>query len=406
MSRLEVLPVVVVGAGPVGLTAAVALRQAGLPVTVLEAEPSGRIRPGSRAIYIHRATLRILDEIHPGLGGRLAAEGIVWPVKRTFFRGRPVYVRRYSPPPPGAPPPFTSLPQVRAEEMLYDAALKRGVRFVWEAPVERVDVRADVVHLTLASGGEVAARYVVAADGARSAVRRAVGIPMEGSRSRNSFVVVDVAEDPADPLPLERVFHYQHPAVGHRNVLFVPFAGGWRVDLQLFEDDDPAAWGDVEGVRRWLPRVMSSRYADRITWVSTYQFLQVVASAFCDPARRVLLTGEAAHLFAPFGARGMNSGVVDAVAAARAVAQAVAATDAGAAREAVEAFAAERRSAALYNRDAAGVALRHIQGGGWMLAAKRWLAAAVAPVAPSAGRWLDEGPYGPRSGPPAHATKY
>ena len=65
-------------------------------------------------------------------------------------------------------------------------------------------------------------------------------------------MIVDVAEDSAHRLPVERVFHYEHPAVGGRNVLLVPFAGGWRADLQCNEDDDPDAFSDPEGARAWV----------------------------------------------------------------------------------------------------------------------------------------------------------
>ena len=120
----------------------------------------------------------------------------------------------------------------------------------------------------------------------------------------------------------ERVFHYEHPAVDRRNVLLVPFAGGWRVDLQCREEDDPDEFSSPAGVRRWLPRVVDPRCADDVRWVSTYRFLQVLADRFTDEHHRVLLVGEAAHLFAPFGARGMNSGIADAASAAEAVATA------------------------------------------------------------------------------------
>ena len=156
------------------------------------------------------------------------------------------------------------------------------------------------------------------ADGARSAVRQAIGVELEGNCSVNSYVIVDVAEDPSEPLPVERVFHYEHPAVGGRNVLLVPFAGGWRADLQCKEDDDPEAFSKPEGARAWVASTLGERYGGRVTWVSTYQFLQVIAQSFVDRNRRVLLVGEAAHLFAPFGARGMNSGIADAAAAATA----------------------------------------------------------------------------------------
>ena len=93
------------------------------------------------------------------------------------------------------------------------------------------------------------------------------------------------------------------------------------------------------GVRDWLARVMPAKYADRVTWVSSYVFRQAIASSLTDDTRRVLLVGEAAHLFAPFGARGLNSGVADALMAARAIDAALRAGTPEAAARAVQEFA-------------------------------------------------------------------
>jgi len=408
MNSIEPQPtcceVLVVGAGPVGLSAALALRAQGRAVTILEAEPEERMRPGSRAIFVHRASLQLLEQVCPGLGREIAAHGLVWPTKRTFWRGRQVFVRHYPPPHPNALPPFTSLPQVEIERYLLVACKKAGVAFVWDAPVTGVETTPDGVTVTTETDQTWTADYLIGADGSRSAVRRAIGVSMEGSRSKNSYVVVDVAEDPDEPLAKERVFHYEHPAVDRRNVLLVPFVGGWRIDLQCNDDDDPDEFSGVEGVRRWLPKVMPPRYADRVSWVSIYQFLQVVAQDFTDQHHRVLLAGEAAHLFAPFGARGMNSGIADALAAAAAIDTALKATNAAEAREAVEEFSRTRRAAAEYNRMAAGQALAHIQTRDRATQAKRIVAAMLAPYWKRAGEWLDEGPYGPRSGPPGQAS--
>ncbi|MBB3869499.1 FAD-dependent monooxygenase [Parageobacillus toebii] len=399
-------PVLVVGAGPIGLTAALALRHLGLPAIVIEAEPKDRLRPGSRAIYFHKATLQHLEDIFPGLGYTFTKHGVVWPVKRTLFRGKEVYVKRYPSPDPKALPPFTSLPQVEAEKFLYQACLDAGVEFIWGTPVKDVRVDEQGVTVITESNEQWQCDYVIAADGARSTVRQSVGIEMEGPRTKDYFVVVDVREDETDPLPLERIFHYQHPAVDGRNVLYVPFAGGWRIDLQLLEGDDPEEFGSVEGVKKWLPKVMHPKYADRITWVSTYRFYQVVAKSFTDAHCRVLLAGEAAHLFAPFGARGMNSGVPDAIVAAKAIHVALHASTEEEAKEAIAVAAEERRIAARYNRDCAGIALEHIQGSSPMMNMKREVAASLAPILPRLGKWLDEGPYGPKSGPPQLSTKY
>lgn len=394
-------PVVVVGAGPVGMAAALALRALGRPATVLEAGAEDRLRPGSRAIFVHRATLEVLDRAAPGLAAELAAYGLVWQTKRTFYAGRQVFARSYPPPPAGTLPHFTSLPQVETERYLLQACKAAGVEFAWNAEVTQVDSGPAGVTLRTSADARWTADYVIAADGARSGVRRALGVPMEGSRSDGWYVVVDVEEDPATPLPVERVFHYAHPAVGGRNVLLVPFAGGWRVDLQLHDDDDPKELSHGDGLRHWLRAVLPPAYADRVGWASTYQFLQVVADDFAEPARRTLLVGEAAHLFAPFGARGLNSGVADAEAAATAVHVALSTSVPARARAAVEDFVLARRRAALFNRDAAGAALTHLRPGPAERAVLEQ-AARDAPTDESRGHWLDTTPYGPRGLPPGN----
>ncbi len=224
------------------------------------------------------------------------------------------------------------------ERFLRTACEGAGVEFAWGVRVTGVRVAPTEVVLTGEDGRVWTGTHAVAAaDGARSAVRGELGIPMEGPRADGFHVVVDVADLPGAELPLERVFHYEHPGVGGRSVMRVPFTGGFQVDLQCRDDDAQETYGTEEAVREWLPAVVGDGYAERILWVSTYRFLRKVAVSFSDPHRRVLLVGEAAHLFPPFGARGMNSGIADAAAAARAIADGTA--------EAVAGFAEVRRAA-------------------------------------------------------------
>ncbi len=398
-------PVVVAGAGPVGMTTALALHARGVPVTILEAEPEDRDRSGSRAIYVHGSTLQTLERVHPGLGTKLVDEGLVWPTRRTLFRGKEVFSRTYSNPGgSGDIPHFTSLPQVRTEAYMLEALDEAGIEVHWESEVETVDSSSDGVRVGTTDGETWEALYLVGADGGGSTVRNEIGAQFEGDQSENSFIIADVAEDPDNPRPQERVFHYDDPAVGGRNVLLVPFTGGWRLDIQCHDDDDPERLSDDESMRRFVRTTMGERYADRIEWVSTYQFLQVMADTFVDDHRRVLLAGEAAHLLAPFGARGMNSGIADADEAASAITVALQAETEAVARDEIELYAARREKAAEYNLNAAGQALEYLQGDSPITNAKKEVAARLADYWEPAGEWLDDAPYGPHGSPPIVST--
>ncbi|MGO2719724.1 MAG: FAD-dependent monooxygenase [Brachybacterium tyrofermentans] len=394
-------PVLVVGAGPAGLTAALALRSLGIEVTVLTDEPEDRIRPGSRALYVHRDSLRTLERIHPGLGRDIAAHGIQWTGVRTRWRNRVVYARDFA---PGTAeisgqelPAYSSLRQVDTERYLFDACQSAGVRFSWNAPVNTVTATCDDVQLALTGGRILRARYVVGADGARSTVRQAIDRTMVGGRSEAYHVVVDLADDPDRPDPAHREFTYHHPGADGRHALVVPFAGGRQVDVQCRPGEDPDGLLTDDALSRWLPRMLDRGYLDRIMWRSRYPFLQHVADSFIDEHRRVLLIGEASHLFAPFGARGMNSAIADADRAATAIGTALAAINHERARGAVDDFDRLRRIAAVHNRDAAAAALHHMRPTGWGAKLRVGAAAQGARFVPALGRWLEKAPYGPRT---------
>jgi len=164
--------------------------------------------------------------------------------------------------------------------------------------------------------------------------------------------------------------------------------------VQSLTEDDPDVIASRREVRRWLPAVIGPTPSERITAISVYRFLQLIAADFADPHHRILLVGEAAHLFPPFGARGMNSGFVDARVAAEAISagRRDPAENAGA----VAGFATTRRVAAEVNSAAAGAALRHLRPPSTAARLRRRAAAQLAPVVPRLGEWLEHAPYGPR----------
>jgi 3-(3-hydroxy-phenyl)propionate hydroxylase len=389
------------------MTAALALHARGVEATILEADPQDRERPGSRAIYVHKDTLRTLENSSPGLGHRLVDNGIVWSTRRTLFRGTEVFERTY--PDAGGDgdlPHFTSLPQVWTEEYMLDAVEDAGIDVHWDDGVETVESREDGVYVETESGEGWEADYVVGSDGAGSTVRKEIGAEFDGTQSANSFIIADIAEFDEDPLKQERIFHYDHPNVDGRNVLLVPFQGGWRVDIQCKESDDPEYLCEDDQISELVANTLGERYRDRVDWVSQYKFKQVIADRMIDEHNRVLLAGEAGHLFAPFGARGMNSGVADADAAATRIAAALNATYDETADAEIKYYGVQRLKAAQYNKRAAGQALEYLQGDSLITKAKKLLAAKIAPHYEPAGEWLDDAPYGPHGGPPVTIGQY
>ncbi|MGA2212809.1 MAG: FAD-dependent monooxygenase, partial [Bryobacteraceae bacterium] len=371
--------VLVVGAGPVGLSAALALRSLGLDVLVLESEPPDRTRPGSRAIFVHHEPLAVLDSFYPGIARRILDAGILWTRRRYTYRGRQIYLREYTHPPQASLTYGTSQSQRETERILMEAAVSVGVRFQWGTPVVSVEASPDGIAVNTASGEVLRAAYVIGADGGRSAVRKSLGIAMEGSSSDVPFVVADFGELPDHPLRPELAFHYEHPALGGRNLLMVPMKGAWRIDVQCLPGDDVGEWSSEAGIKQWLSKVVDPHSIGEIQWVSTYRFHQLVASRMADETRRVLLIGEAAHLFAPWGGRGLNSGIMDAASAARAIHSALEAKTAAEARQAIDEFSEDRRDAALFNKGAAAYGLELLAPASLRAKMKRRIAGMVAP---------------------------
>ncbi|UIP01489.1 FAD-dependent monooxygenase (plasmid) [Halobaculum sp. CBA1158] len=398
--------VLIAGAGPTGMSTALALNARGVPAAILEAEPEDRDRSGSRAIYVHGSTLHTLDRVHPGLADDLVDEGLVWPTRRTAWRGKDVFERTYdNPGGHGDIPHFSSIPQETTEEFMHEALEDAGIDIHWDAEVETVETGEDGVHVETSDGREWDAEYLVGADGGGSTVRKEIGASFDGDQSENSFIIADVDEldDEDDRWRCERLFHYDDPEVGGRNVMLVPFTGGWRLDIQCHADDDVEELVSDDKMREFVRTVMGEEYEDKVTWVSSYKFLQVMADTFVDDHRRVLLAGEAAHLLAPFGARGMNSGIADADEAASAIAAAIDANR-PTARDEIELYAARRETAAEYNLEAAGTALEYLQGDNPITNLRKEAAAALADYFEPAGEYLDDAPYGPHTAPPIIST--
>ncbi|WP_336213161.1 FAD-dependent monooxygenase [Nonomuraea sp. LPB2021202275-12-8] len=302
---MEPTPVVIVGAGPVGLATALLLARRRVPSIVLDAQPR-RDPSGSKAICFQRDVLDILDRI--GCAEPMVAEGVTWTTGRTFYREHELFTVTFPDPGRSAFPPWINISQARVEELLAArAAAEPLIDMRFGHPVIGYRQDAGGVEVDAAtSDGRVTVRgsHLVGADGSRSTVRQLAGIDFPGRSYDDLFLICDIKADL--PFPSERRFLFDPPWNPGRQVLVHQCPDSvWRIDWQVPPSFDPAV-ADVDA----MVRRITGHQPYEIVWQSLYRFHERVASAF--RRGRVFLAGDAAHLYAPFGARGLNSGIQDA----------------------------------------------------------------------------------------------
>ena len=299
--------VVVVGAGPVGLTLAIDLRLKGLDVTLVDEDDT--VSTGSRAICWAKRSLEIFDRL--GVAGPIVQRGVTWNVGRIFLRDRQVYEFNLQAESGHAFPAFVNLQQYHVEEALVRRAEAVGVELLWKHRVAGLDLREAPTLAIEAPEGTctIEAEWLLACDGARSQIRRLMGLNFKGQMFDDRFLIADVRMS-AD-FPTERWFWFDPPfhpggsALLHRQADDI-----WRIDLQLGPDADPVEERKPERVIPRLRAMLGPERPFELDWVSVYTFHCRRLERFRHG--RVIFLGDAAHTVSPFGARGGNSGVQDA----------------------------------------------------------------------------------------------
>ncbi len=299
-------PVIIVGAGPIGLALAVDLAQHGVRAVVVD--DNNVVSIGSRAICWAKRSLEILDRL--GVGEACRAKGVTWKVGRTFHRDAEVFNFDLLPEADHKMPAFVNLQQYYVEDYLVTRAMELGVDLRWKNRVIGVEQHPDHARVTLETPDgpyTLNADWVIACDGARSPVRSMLDLDFDGELFEERFLIADI--EMQGDFPSERWFWFEPPFHNGQSALLHKQPDNiYRIDLQLGWDTDPEVEKRPENVIARIARVVG--HDDfRLDWVSIYTFQCRRLKRFVEG--RVAFAGDSAHIVSPFGARGGNGGLQD-----------------------------------------------------------------------------------------------
>jgi 3-(3-hydroxy-phenyl)propionate hydroxylase len=300
-------PVVIIGAGPVGLTLAIDLKLRGVEAVLLDDQD--RIGEGSRAICFAKRTLEIWDRL--GCAEPMLEKGVRWSIGKVFRNAELLYRFDLLPEAGHKMPAFINLQQYYAEKFLVDRAQALGVDLRWLNRVSAIRQHQHGAELTIETPNgpyRLDARFVIACDGSRSPTRAMLGLEFMGEEFEDQFLIADVRMKA--PFPVERWFWFDPPFhTGQSCLLHKQPDDVWRIDLQLSPNADAEHERRPEVVRPRIEGMLGHGDFD-LEWISVYRFQCRRLERFVHGA--VIFAGDAAHQVSPFGARGANSGVQDA----------------------------------------------------------------------------------------------
>lgn len=304
-------PVAVIGAGPVGMVTALTLAKHGVRCVLLDNKAS--FNDGSRAICISRSSFHILDSL--GVVEPFLHKSLGWTTGRSFYRGTQILEFSMADGPNEKFRPMYNLQQQYIEQFLWDAVEASGLIEVrWQSEVTAVSEHDGFVRLEVADPSgryELPAQWVVAADGARSAIRKMCGLRLTGQNYEGRYVIADIQ------MP------HNYPTI--RRALFDPASrpGGtvlihrqpddiWRIDYQLRDDESAEEATREENVRAAVARVLRDIEHDgawELEWWSIYSANTLLLDDYRKG--RIFFAGDSAHIVPIFGVRGLNNGLAD-----------------------------------------------------------------------------------------------
>lgn len=304
---VEVAPVLIVGAGTAGMTAALELAHHGVHSLVLD--DGHELSSGSRAVTSDQTSLAVWEKY--GCADALLARGVHWKTRRVWVGDDEILADAFASPWPHSLPPYINLSQYEVERRLLERVESTPhIELFWDHTLVGItqDERAVSLHVEAPDGAvQVRGQYVLACDGARSTVRKALKLPFPGRTLDDRFILADVRiEGEGVSEPTVYIDHASNP---DRVVCVHPLPDQMvRIDWQVGPEGDTDQGCQPERVSARV-RQLFGDVAHEVVWATHYRVQQRQLASL--RAGRVLFAGDSAHVMAPFGARGMNSGVHD-----------------------------------------------------------------------------------------------
>jgi len=330
---METTDVLIVGAGPTGLTTAAALKRRDVRMTIVDRQAAGANT--SRAAVVHSHTLEQLETIG-GVTERLVARGIHASRFTIRDRDRILMPVRFDELPTKYP--YTlMISQAETEAVLAARLAELGGEVRRPRALATLAQDAEGVTAVMEDGETIRARYLVGADGMHSVVRSQANIAFPGDSYEQSFSLVDVRL--GGGVPHDEVILYFSPA---GLVVVAPLPGGLHRIVATVDhapEDPDAAF--VQGLLDARGPQRSRAMVREVLWGSRFRVHHRIAESY--RAGRVLLAGDAAHVHSPAGGQGMNIGIQDGVALAEALVRVLG----GASEAMLDEYASRRRPVAL-----------------------------------------------------------
>jgi len=311
-ARDNTAPVAIVGAGPVGMTAALALARENVRSVVFDDKAT--FNDGSRAICVARPSYYILEQL--GAVAPFLDKALGWTTGRSYYRGKQILEFHMPDGPDEKFRPMYNLQQQYIEQFLWQAIAKNTlIETRWQSTITGIEDTREGTRLRVsdpAGGYAFAASWTLACDGARSSIRAMRGHRLKGENYEGRYVIADIRME------------HDYPTI--RRALFDPASrpGGtvlihkqpddiWRIDYQLEDDESTADALREQTVRESVAAVLADLDYDgawELEWWSVYSANTLALDDYRDG--RVFFVGDSAHIVPIFGVRGLNNGLADA----------------------------------------------------------------------------------------------